>query len=146
MKVVATNKFANFNYFLLDSFEAGIALKGSEVKSVRKNGLVLNESFVLLSKSGVVLKNSYIKPYQEGSSFSASARRDRALLLNKNEILKIKQKVEEKGLTIVPVKAYFKDELLKLEIAIARGKKLFNKKEDLKERDIKRDTERMLKE
>ena len=121
-------------------------LKGSEIKSIRQNGITLNESFILLGKNGVVLKNSFVKPYQTQNNFSPNPTRDRNLLLNKNEILKLKQKVEQKGLTIIPVKAYFSGNHLKLEIALAQGKKNYNKKEDIKERDIKRDTERRLSE
>lgn len=144
MKVVATNKFANFNYFILETFEAGIVLSGAEVKSVRQNGITLNEGFVLISKNKVLLKNTFIKSYQNTNNFSLKPDRDRVLLLNKNEILKIRQRVEQKGLTIIPVKAYFKGELLKVEIALVRGKKLFNKKDDLKERDIKREQNRIM--
>ncbi len=146
MKVVATNKFAHFNYFVLETYQAGISLLGSEIKSVRQNGMTLNESFVLITNKGVMLKNSYIKNYQNiNNNFSPKPTRDRALLLNKNEILKLKQKTETKGLTIIPIKAYLKDELLKIEIGLCKGKKLYNKKEDKKERDIKRETERLLK-
>ena len=142
MSVVATNKYAKFNYFLLETFEAGIVLKGSEIKSIRQNGMTLSESFVLLSQNKVLLKNSFVKPYQKVNGFSPRADRDRELLLNKNEILKLKQKVEQKGLSIIPVKAYFKNNRLKLEIALAKGKKLYDKKEDKKERDIKREQAR----
>ena len=142
MSVVATNKYAKFNYFLLETFEAGIVLKGSEIKSIRQNGMTLNESFILLSQNKVLLKNSFVKPYQKINGFSPRADRDRELLLNKNEILKLKQKVEQKGLSIIPVKAYFKNNRLKLEIALAKGKKLYDKKEDKKERDIKREQAR----
>lgn len=142
MSVVATNKYAKFNYFLLESFEAGIVLKGSEIKSIRQNGMTLSESFILLSQNKVLLKNSFVKPYQKINGFSPRADRDRELLLNKNEILKLKQKVEQKGLSIIPVKAYFKGNRLKLEIALAKGKKLYDKKEDKKERDIKREQAR----
>lgn len=146
MKVVATNKFAHFNYFVLETYEAGICLLGSEIKSVRKNGMTLNESFILISNKGAVLKNSYIKSYQNiSNNFSPKPTRDRNLLLNKNEILKLKQKTETKGLTIIPIKAYLKNELLKIEIGLCKGKKLYNKKEDKKEQDIKRETERLLK-
>jgi len=144
MKVVATNKFAHFNYFILETFEAGISLNGGEIKSVRVNGMTLNESFVLISANKVLLKNSFIKNYQTQNNFSLKPDRDRLLLLNKNEILKIRQQVEQKGLTIIPIRAYFKDELLKIEIGIAKGKKLFNKKDDKKEKDIKREAERNL--
>ena len=143
-RIVSSNKFASYNYFLIERFEAGIVLKGSEIKSIRQNGITLNESFILLGKNGVVLKNSFVKPYQTQNNFSPNPTRDRNLLLNKNEILKLKQKVEQKGLTIIPVKAYFSGNHLKLEIALAQGKKNYNKKEDIKERDIKRDTQRRL--
>lgn len=142
MSVVATNKYAKFNYFLLESFEAGIVLKGSEIKSIRQNGMTLSESFILLSQNKLLLKNSFVKPYQKINGFSPRADRDRELLLNKNEILKLKQKVEQKGLSIIPVKAYFKGNRLKLEIALAKGKKLYDKKQDKKERDIKREQAR----
>ena len=144
MKIVASNKFAHFNYFVLDTFEAGICLKGSEIKSIRQNGMTLNESFVLIKNNQVFLKNSFIKPYQSLNNFSPKPDRDRVLLLNKSEILKLKQKVEQKGLTIVPIKAYLKDDLLKIEIGLCQGKKLYNKKDDKKEKDIKRETERLL--
>ena len=143
-KLVSTNKFASFNYFLLEKFEAGISLQGCEIKSIRQNGITLNESFILLSKKGAILKNAYVKPYQAQNNFSPNPRRDRVLLLNKNEILKLKQKTEQKGLTIVPVRAYLKGRLLKLEIALAQGKKNYNKKETIKERDLLRDTNRRL--
>ena len=145
MKVVATNKFANFNYFILSTLEAGIVLKGSEIKSVRANGMTLNESFILIKGSQVILKNSFIKTYQTTNNFTPKQDRDRFLLLNKNEILKLKSQVEQKGLTIVPIKAYFKDDKLKLEIGVGRGKTNYNKKEDKKEQDIKRETERLIK-
>lgn len=144
MKLVATNKNASFNYFILETFEAGIALKGSEIKSIRQNGMTLNESFVLIKSNGVLLKNSFVKSYQTANNFSPKPDRDRVLLLNKSEILKLKQKVEQKGLTVVPIKAYLKNDLLKIEIGLCKGKKLYNKKEDKKERDIKRETERLI--
>lgn len=144
MKVVSTNKYANFNYFILEAFEAGIVLKGSEVKSIRSNGITLNESFIIIKNNQVLLKNSLVKAYQTANAFTPKVDRDRQLLLNKNEILKLKQKTEQKGLTIVPIKAYFKGDRLKLEIGVGRGKKLYNKKEDKKEQDIKRETQRLL--
>lgn len=145
IKVVSTNKFANFNYTLLEKFTAGMVLKGCEIKSIRQNGITLNESFILISKDGVVLKNSFVKPYQTVNNFSPKPDRDRMLLLNKNEILKLKQKTEQKGLTIVPVKAFFVGSYLKLEIALAQGKKLYNKKETIKERDIMLEAKRQMK-
>ncbi len=144
MRIVATNKFANFNYFLMDKYTAGIVLRGSEIKSIRQNGMSLNESFVLISKNEAWLKNAYIKPYQSVNNFSPNPRRDRKLLLNRNEILKLKQAVERNGLTIVPVRAFFDKNLLKIEIALARGKKNYDKKDDLKERDVRRSQERLM--
>lgn len=144
MKIVATNKFANFNYFLLETYEAGIVLKGSEIKSIRKNGMTLTESFILIKDNKVVLKNSFVKPYQNVNGFSPKPDRDRVLLLNKSEILKIRQKVEQKGLTIIPVKAYIEKNRLKIEIAVAKGKKLYDKKEDKKEKDIARTQSRLM--
>ncbi len=144
MKVVATNKFANFNYFLLETYEAGIVLKGSEIKSIRKNGMTLTESFILIKDNNVVLKNSFVKPYQNVNGFSPKPDRDRVLLLNKSEILKIRQKVEQKGLTVIPVKAYIEKNRLKIEIAVAKGKKLYDKKEDKKEKDIARTQSRLM--
>ena len=144
MRIAATNKFANFNYFLMDKYTAGIVLRGSEIKSIRQNGMSLNESFVLISKNEAWLKNAYIKPYQSVNNFSPNPRRDRKLLLNRNEILKLKQAVERNGLTIVPVRAFFDKNLLKIEIALARGKKNYDKKDDLKERDVRRSQERLM--
>ena len=144
MKIVATNKFANFNYFLLETYEAGIVLKGSEIKSIRKNGMTLTESFILIKDNNVVLKNSFVKPYQNVNGFSPKPDRDRVLLLNKSEILKIRQKVEQKGLTVIPVKAYIEKNRLKIEIAVAKGKKLYDKKEDKKEKDIARTQSRLM--
>lgn len=145
MKVVSTNKFAGFNYFILESFEAGIVLEGSEIKSIRQNGMTLNESFVLIKNNQVILKNSFVKSYQTTNAFLPKPDRDRFLLLNDSEILKLKQKVEQKGLAIVPLKAYFKHDRLKISIGLCKGKKLFNKKDDKKEQDIKKETARILK-
>ena len=146
MKIIATNKQAHFEYFIISTYEAGIVLVGSEVKSIRQNGMTLAESFILIKNNQVVLKNSFVKSYQSANAFSPKPDRDRYLLLNKSEILKLKQKVEQKGLTLVPTKAYFKDDKLKIEIGVCQGKKLYNKKEDKKEKDIKRDTQRLLSE
>ena len=142
MKVVASNKFANFNYFLLEKFNAGIVLCGCEIKSIRQNGMSLNESFVKIQGGQVILKNAYVKPYQSVNNFSPNPRRDRVLLLNKREILKLSQNVSQKGLTIVPVKAYFDKNYLKLEVALARGKKNYDKKQTINENEIKRSEQR----
>jgi len=129
MKVVATNKKARFEYFLESTFQAGIVLEGSEVKSIRNNGLSLSQSFVFVEGNELLLKNCYIKPYLCTASFVPDSRRTRKLLLNRREIDKIISSSREKGYTIIPVKVYFQNGLVKVEIALAKGKKLYDKKE-----------------
>ena len=145
MKVIATNKKAYFNYEVLEKYIAGIALEGSEVKSIRLGNMRINDAFVSIKNGEVFLKNSFIKQYEKASSFVPKTDRDRKLLLNKNEILKLKQKSAEKGLTIVPLAVGFNNNLVKIEIGLCKGKKLYNKKETLKEKDIARSNERQLK-
>ena len=147
MKSVCQNKRATFEYELLDKFEAGIVLTGDEIKSVRAGNMSINEAFCLVRGNQVFLKNVYIKPYDNayaGYQKTSDARRDRVLLLNKREIGQLRSKVEEKSLNIVPLSAYFAKSYLKVEIALARGKKLYNKKDSIKERDIKRQSQRDL--
>ena len=138
MKIVASNKKAHFNYHILDTYQAGVVLKGSEVKSIRNGGVNLNDSFVVVKNNEVFVKNAYIKPYDKTASFIPDPRRDIKLLLNRNEILKLKQKVTEKGLTLVPTKVYFEKNLVKIEVALCKGKQLFDKKDALKQQDILR--------
>lgn len=144
MKVIATNKKAHFNYEILEKYTAGIALEGSEVKSIRLGNIRINDAFVSIKNYEVFLKNSFIKQYEKASSFVPKTDRDRKLLLNKNEILKLKQKSAEKGLTIVPLAAGFVNNRVKIEIGLCKGKKLFDKKNTLKEKDISREAERQL--
>ncbi len=134
--IVTNNKKAYHEYFIDETIEAGIVLVGSEVKSVRDGGMSLNESFVNIKNNEVYLKNAYIKPFEKASAFVPDAHRDRKLLLNKREILKMQRAVKEKGYTVVPIKVYFKNNKVKVEIAIAKGKKLYDKKETLKERAL----------
>lgn len=138
MKVISVNKKARFNYNIVETYEAGIALVGSEVKSVRDGGISLNESFVFFKNNELFLKNAYIKPYEMSTSFSPDARRTRKLLLKKSEILKISKKVDAQSLAVVPIKIYFKRNIVKIEIGLGKGKKLYDKRETLKERTIKR--------
>ncbi len=145
MKVIATNKKAHFNYDILEKYIAGVALQGSEVKSIRLGNMRINDAFVSIRNNEVFLKNSFIKQYEKASSFVPKTDRDRKLLLNKNEILKLKQKSAEKGLTIVPLAVGFSNNLVKVEIGLCKGKKLYDKKNTLKEKDISRETERQLK-
>lgn len=143
MKVVSNNKKAFFDYFVSDLVEAGIVLQGCEVKSIRAGGMSLAESFVVIKNGEMILKNAYIKPYEKTSSFKPNERKDRKLLLNKNEILKFERMTKEKGFTIVATKVYFNNaNRVKVEIGLAKGKKLYDKRQTLKEKSIKRDIER----
>lgn len=141
MKVIANNKKAYFDFFISDNTEAGIELKGSEVKSIRAGGISLNESYVRVVGNEIFLINAFIKPFEKSSSFVPDSRRTRKLLLRKSEIAKLLQKVSEKGLTIVPLKVYLKGNLVKVEIGIGKGKKLFDKRETLKEKTAQREIE-----
>lgn len=145
MKIVATNRKASFDYFLEDKYEAGIVLVGSEVKSLRNKEVSLTDTFVFIRNNQVYLKNLYIKPYDKTTSFIPNERKDRKLLLHKKEILKLQRAVNEKGYAIVPTKIYFKDHLVKVEIALAKGKKLFDKRETIKKRQTDREISRELK-
>ena len=142
MKTITVNKKAYFNYFISDETEAGIVLEGSEVKSIRNGNVSLNESFVIIQEGEVFLKNAYIKPYEKAGVFIPDSRRNRKLLLGKQEILKLEKKIEAKGFTILPLKIYLKGNLVKVQIGIGKGKKLYDKREDLKEKTIKKDLQR----
>lgn len=146
MKVVSQNKKAYHDYFILDSYEAGIELKGTEIKSVRQGQVNLKDSFVRVKNNEVFVENMHISPYDHGNIFNHEAKRNRKLLLHKKEILKITNKLKEGGLTVVPTKLYFNtSSKVKLEIAVAKGKKLYDKRNDLKEKTAKRDIEKSLK-
>lgn len=145
MKIVSTNRKASFDYFLEDKFEAGIVLVGSEVKSLRNKEVSLADTFVLIRDGQIYIKNLYIKPYEKTTSFIPNDRKDRKLLLHKKEILKLQRAVNEKGYAIVPTKIYFKDHLVKVEIALAKGKKLYDKRETIKKRQTDREISRELK-
>ena len=139
MKIISTNRKATFEYFLLDKFQAGISLVGSEVKSLRNGGVSMEDSFVVIRGTNVYLKNMYIKPYEKTSTFAVDEKRDRKLLLNKKEILKLSRELNDIGLTIVPTKLYFNNNLVKVEIALAKGKKLYDKRESIKQKELLRE-------
>ncbi len=146
MKIISTNNVAYHNYFIINTLVAGIALEGSEVKSIRLGNVNLKDSFVLINKDmEVFVNNMYVKPYEKSSSYVPNERRPRKLLLNKSEIKKLYDKVKVKGFTIVPTKLFFEESLVKLEIALAKGKHTYDKKECLKQNDIKRDMQREMK-
>lgn len=147
IKVITENKKARFDYFITDRYEAGLELTGSEVKSIKLGHVNLADAFCLISgEAEVWLKNCHVTPYEKGSAFTPEARRDRKLLLHKEEINKLIGKVKIKGYTLVPVRMYFKGNRIKLEIGLAEGKKQFDKRRTIKERDEARQTERDIKE
>lgn len=147
MKVIALNKSASFEYFIEDKFEAGIVLEGSEVKSLRAGKASLGESFCEVRSGQVFLKNMHIALYDKSGAFSTrEARKDRKLLLHKIEIAKITGRINERGYTLVPLKIYFKDALVKVEVALCKGKHAYDKKRSIAERDQKRATDRAVKE
>ena len=138
---MAENKRARFEYELLETYEAGVVLTGDEIKSVRLGHLSLVDCYGYIKDGECFLRNSYIKEYSnsfDAGRFGDSSRRDRKLLLHKDEIIKMKKKLETEHLTLVPTKAYFSGSNLKVEIAIARGKKLYDKRESLKKKDIEK--------
>lgn len=138
MKLICNNPIASHEYFLLDNFETGIVLTGDEIKSIRAGHISIKESFVRIVDNEVWLKNAYIQAYDKGYNTSRrkpNERVDRKLLLHKREILKIKKEVEQDGLTVVPTKVYFEGSHVKVAISVARGKKLFDKRESAKKKD-----------
>ena len=142
-KLISSNKKAYHDYLLFDKFEAGISLLGTEIKSIRKNGANLKDSYVKITDNlEAYLINCHISPYEFGNIFNHEAKRERKLLLNKKEILKILNKVKQEKYTIVPVQMYFSSRWVKLELALAKGKKLYDKREALKKKDIQRDIQR----
>lgn len=146
MKIIATNRTASFEYFIEEKYEAGIVLEGNEVQSVRKGNVNMNDSFCFLRGNTVSVKNMHIALYDKSDAFSTKdTRRDRKLLLHKREISKIAGKINRQGYTLVPLKLYFKDSLVKMEIALCRGKHTFDKKQAIAERDVKRAVERDIK-
>lgn len=145
MKIVAQNKKAYHDYFILDTYEAGIELQGTEIKSIRKGSVNLKDSFIRIRNDEAFIDNMHIAPYEQGNRFNHEPLRQRKLLLHKKEIKKLQKELKENGLTIVPTKFYFNTSKLKVEIALARGKKLYDKRQDLKEKDSKRDIEKALK-
>ena len=141
MKLIAENKRARFEYELLDKYEAGIVLTGDEIKSVRLGHFSIVDTYGYIKNLECFLRNSYIKEYSnsfDAGRYGDTSRRDRKLLLHKDEIVKIKKKLEQEHLTLVPTKAYFSGSNVKVEIAVARGKKLYDKRESLKQKDIER--------
>ncbi|MBO6000857.1 MAG: SsrA-binding protein SmpB [Spirochaetales bacterium] len=142
IKTLQTNKKAYFNYEVLEDLEAGIALAGTEVKSIRSGRFSFVDSYVKIENNEMVLIGFTIQPYDKGSIFNHVSDRNRRLLVHKQEIKRLRRKVEEKGLTLVPTKVYLKGNLVKVQVSLCRGKALHDKKEAIKERDINRQAQR----
>ena len=142
IKIVAKNRKAKFEYFLLENYEAGISLKGSEIKSIRAGQVSIAEAYINTDGEQAWLMNAHIAPYDPASRENHDPKRKRLLLLNKREIREIWQAVRSKGLTVIPTEVYLKDGLAKLNIALAKGKKIYDKRQEIAKRDFQRDLER----
>lgn len=132
------NRKANYDYYIKDTYEAGIELKGTEIKSIRKGSANINDSYARIKNNEVFLTNMYVAKYEEGNIFNHEERRERKLLLHKNEIIKINNEVTTKRYTLIPLKLYFVKNKVKVLLGICQGKKLYDKREAIKEKDIKR--------
>lgn len=142
MKLIANNKKAYHDYFILETYEAGIALHGTEVKSLRMGKCSIKEAFIRVENEEVYVYGMHISPYEKGNIFNKDPLRVRKLLLHKSEIRKLLEKTKEKGMTLVPLKVYFKDSLVKVEIGLAKGKKLYDKRQDIAKKDQQREAQR----
>lgn len=144
-KLITQNRKARHDYHILDSYEAGIALTGTEVKSLRAGNMNLKDSYVDVSRDELYLVGAYIAPYEQGNIYNHEPERKRKLLMHKREIQRLAAQVAEKGLTLVPLRVYFKRGKAKVEVGVARGKQTVDKRQTIKERDAKREIERALK-
>jgi SsrA-binding protein len=145
IKIIAKNKKARFDYFVEETFEAGIALHGTEVKSLRMGKCSVKEAFVRIVNGEVYIMNMHISPYEKGNIFNKDPLRVRKLLLHQYEINKIMGKIAEKGYTVVPLSVYFKGSLVKVEIGLGKGKKLYDKRQDIAKKDQRRAAEKEFK-
>ena len=141
-RLIANNKKAYHDYFIEETYEAGIALHGTEVKSLRMGKCSIKESFVRIENEEVYIYGMHISPYEKGNIFNRDPLRVKKLLLHKSEIRKMKGKIAEKGYTLVPLKVYFNRSLVKVEIGLAKGKKLYDKRQDIAKKDLRRESER----
>ena len=145
-KIIAENRKAKHDYFILDTIEAGIALKGTEVKSMRAGRANLKDSYVFIQNDEAFIEGMHVSPYDHGNIFNVDPLRKRKLLLHKKEIIKLRQKTQEKGLGIVPLKLYFVNGKVKVEIAVVRGKKLYDKRATEAKRTAEREINRAMRE
>ena len=139
------NRQASFNYFVEETYEAGIVLTGTEIKSIRNGNCNIKDCYGIVKNGEIFLLNMYVGQYKEGNIFNHSETRSRKLLLHKKEIKKIEDGIKLKGLTLIPVKLYFKNNILKVSLGVCRGKKDYDKRESIKQRDIKREVAKTLK-
>ena len=146
IKTVAQNKRARHDFFVEDSLECGLELHGTEVKSMRQGRVNLKESYAIVKNGEVFVLSMHISPYEQGNIFNVDPMRPRRLLMHKKEILRLLGKIKEQGLTLVPLKAYFKKDKIKIELALAKGKKLYDKREAAAEKSAKREIEKAMKE
>ncbi|MDP2912731.1 MAG: SsrA-binding protein SmpB [Candidatus Omnitrophota bacterium] len=142
-KIIATNRKARFNYAIIEAFEAGIELKGTEVKSIRSGHVSLNDSFARSEGSEIFLYNMYIAPYEFGNRANVDSMRPRKLLLHRNEIARLIGEITAKRLTLVPLKVYFKNGIVKVELSVAKGKRSYDKREAIKKRESDRELKRI---
>ena len=145
VKLIANNKKAYHDYFVDDTYETGISLAGTEVKSLRMGKCSIKEAFVRIENGEVLIYGMHISPYEKGNIFNKDPLRPRKLLMHKYEINKLMGKIKEKGMTLVPLKVYFKGSLVKVEIGLARGKKLYDKRQDIAKKDQRREAEKEFK-
>lgn len=144
-KVITSNRKAFHDFLIFDKFEAGIVLFGTEIKSIRKGAINLKDSFCKVNNNEIFLYNCHISPYEQGNRFNHEAERTRKLLLTKREILKIQNKVKQDGYTIVPLEVYIQKGFAKIQIGLAKGKKLHDKRESIAQKDRQREVDRALK-
>lgn len=145
-KTIAENRQARHEYFIIESYEAGIELFGTEVKSIRQGGVNLKDSWIAIENGEAFIRNMHIAPYEKGNIFNRDPYRVRRLLLHKNEILKLFGQVKQGGYTLIPISLYFKDNRVKLQVGLCKGKKLHDKRDDMAKRDAGREIERAMKE
>lgn len=142
VKTIATNRKARHDYFIEDSFEAGLVLSGTEIKSIRAGQVSLRDSFAMIKEAELWLMNAHIAPYERGTYANHEPRRPRKLLMHRREINRIAGKLQEKGLTLVPLRVYLKDNRAKVELGLARGKKQYDKRATLREKETRREIDR----
>jgi len=144
-RLIANNKKAYHDYFIEEKYEAGIELVGTEVKSMRMGKCSIKESFIRIDKGELFIYGMHVSPYEKGNIFNKDPLRPRRLLMHRKEIVKLEGKIAERGYTLVPLQVYFKEALIKVEIGLAKGKKLYDKRADIAKKDMRREAERSFK-